>query len=127
MDTEALNNDFLIMIPNHLCDATEFQALPIRVLRDSNENSMTILVSDKFVKPASEEGQKIHIVSTELFTKMVSDIQIFTEAMKHKATQTSTWSPSYPTLGRSVVRPRRYRPETKDVSTQTISQFTTEQ
>ena len=122
MDDEALNNDFLIMIPNHLCHATEFQALPVKVLRDSNENSMTILVSDKFIKPVSEEEQKIHIVSTKIFTRMVSDIQIFTETIQHKATQTSTWSPSYPTLRSSVVRPRWYRQETKDVSTQTINQ-----
>ena len=127
MNVESFNDDFLIMIPNHLCSATEFQALPVKVQQDSSENNMTILVPGRFIKPVSKEGQKVHMVPTRLFTRMVSDLQIFTEAVQHKATQTSTtWGPNYPTLRRSVVRPIRYRQETKGVATQTNSQSTQE-
>ena len=123
MDATAIEDDFLVMIPNHLCSATEFQALPVKVQRAPKAKHMTIVVADRFIKPVSKGGQKVHIIPAKLFTRMVADIQVITETVQHKATQTpTTWGPNYPTLRRSVTMPIRYRQETSGASTQTNSQ-----
>ena len=76
MDATAIEDDFLVMIPNHLCSATEFQALPVKVQRAPKAKHMTIVVADRFIKPVSKGGQKVHIIPAKLFTRMVADIQV---------------------------------------------------
>ena len=123
MEEAAVKDDFLLMAPNHLCSATEFQALPVKVQRTPKAKHMTILVADRFIKPVSRGGQRVHIVPARLFTRMVADIQVITETVQHKATQTpATWGPDGPTLRRTVTVPIRYRQETSRMPAQTNNQ-----